>query len=176
LALIAVLAVLATTTALAVSHSGRGAGLGSHQPLAEAHLAPSARSSTANAPAARPAAAGEAQAPAPSPRLTPLTPAKSIAPPAEPANGTTATTSTASMLYTVQPGESFWSIAAATIDARLGHPANDGEIGSYWVQLVDANGPNLVVPADADLLLPGQVVVLPAVPTAAAAGTTAGAG
>lgn len=60
--------------------------------------------------------------------------------------------------HTVAPGEHFWSIAQETV----GREANDEVVASYWESLVEANRSRLVDPANPDLLLVGQVVVLPA--------------
>lgn len=51
--------------------------------------------------------------------------------------------------WVVQPGDHLWSIAARTAP---------GDVVRYWVQLVEANRDRL---PDPDLVLPGQVLVLP---------------
>lgn len=60
----------------------------------------------------------------------------------------------------VEPGMSFWSIAAEAL-ADAGHPSDDASVGRYWRRLIDANRGRLVVPDNPDLLLPGQVLLLP---------------
>jgi len=55
---------------------------------------------------------------------------------------------------------SFWSIAAEAL-ADAGHPSDDASVGRYWRRLIDANRGRLVVPDNPDLLLPGQVLLLP---------------
>ena len=64
--------------------------------------------------------------------------------------------------HVVRRGEHFWSIADATVSARLGRPATDEEIDGYWRQLIDANRDRLVVPGDPDVLMPGQALRVPA--------------
>ena len=64
-------------------------------------------------------------------------------------------------LYTVKPGDSFWSIADVAISAHLGRPPSIAEIGSYWRRLVGANSDRLVHAGVPDLIFPGQQMVLP---------------
>jgi nucleoid-associated protein YgaU len=64
--------------------------------------------------------------------------------------------------WTVQTGDSFWSIAERVVSERLGHTATNAEVTPYWVQLVHANGDRLVEPGNPNLIYPGQVMVLPA--------------
>jgi hypothetical protein len=63
--------------------------------------------------------------------------------------------------WTVAPGDSFWSIAADIVGDALGRAPTDAEVDGYWRALVDANRDRLVSP-NPDLVLPGQVFVLPA--------------
>jgi nucleoid-associated protein YgaU len=64
--------------------------------------------------------------------------------------------------WTVEPGDSFWSIAQEVlIDNGLAHP-DDEEIADYWRRLVVANRDRLASPAHPDLLFPGQIMRLPA--------------
>ena len=61
-------------------------------------------------------------------------------------------------------GDSFWTIAEETVaDARAGAAPSEAEVTAYWRRLVDANRDRLAAPANPDLLLPGQRLVLPAV-------------
>ena len=60
----------------------------------------------------------------------------------------------------VEPGMSFWSIAAEAM-ADVGLPTDDASVARYWRRVIDANRDRLVAPANPDLLLPGQVLVLP---------------
>lgn len=63
--------------------------------------------------------------------------------------------------WTVQAGDHLWSIAERTLHRRLDRQPTDAETAPYWRRLVDANRDRLVDPDDADLILPGQTLVLP---------------
>lgn len=63
-------------------------------------------------------------------------------------------------VWSVEPGESFWSIATEVLADRWGRPPSDGEVTPYWRALVEANADRLVT-GDPDLLYAGQVLVLP---------------
>jgi hypothetical protein len=65
--------------------------------------------------------------------------------------------------WRVEPGESFWSMAAEILEGAWGRPPDDGEIGPYWRDLVDLNRSRLVN-GDPDLVLPGQVFEVPRPP------------
>ena len=58
---------------------------------------------------------------------------------------------------TVQAGESFWSIA----EQVAGPDATLQQVTQVWAGIVDANAGQLVQPGNPDLILPGQVMVLP---------------
>jgi nucleoid-associated protein YgaU len=62
--------------------------------------------------------------------------------------------------HTVQPGDSFWSIAEGALRAA-GHEGSDAEIAPYWRSLIDSNRDRLRVRDDPDLIYPGQVFLLP---------------
>lgn len=62
--------------------------------------------------------------------------------------------------WTVEPGESFWSIAEDVLTERLGRPPTDREIVPYWRRLVEANRDRLRT-GDPDLVFPGQTFVIP---------------
>lgn len=64
-------------------------------------------------------------------------------------------------LYTVKPGDSFWSIAEVAITAHLGRPPSLAEIGTYWHRVISANNERLVHAGVPDLIYPGQEFVLP---------------
>ena len=64
----------------------------------------------------------------------------------------------------MRPGDSLWSIAAATLASAWGHPPGTPDLARYWWQVVEANRPYLPIPADPNLLFPGDQVVLPAPP------------
>lgn len=69
--------------------------------------------------------------------------------------------------WTVEPGESFWSIAEEHLGDVWGVDAlTDEQIVSYWKPLIAANEDRLVDPGNPDLLLPGQELRLPAPPDA----------
>jgi hypothetical protein len=64
-------------------------------------------------------------------------------------------------LWTVTPGDTFWSIAEEALTDRRGSFPTQHEIVRYWRQLIATNQPRLAVPSNPDLLLPGQSLVLP---------------
>jgi hypothetical protein len=82
------------------------------------------------------------------------------APTAAPAPDTVAASATDA--WVVQPGESFWSIAAEHLADVNGRPVSDQEVDAYWRQLIDVNRSRLVNPTDIDLLFTGQALALPA--------------
>ena len=61
----------------------------------------------------------------------------------------------------VRPGDSFWVLAERHEAERLGRRPSEAEVGRYWQQLVATNRHRLAVPGDADLLFPGQVLLIP---------------
>jgi nucleoid-associated protein YgaU len=74
---------------------------------------------------------------------------------ADPAHRTAPPTS-----WTVEAGDSFWSIAAEAV-APAGAEPNDRQVMAYWRRLVEANRGRLIDPGNPDLLVPGQELVLP---------------
>ena len=64
--------------------------------------------------------------------------------------------------WTVETGDHLWAIAVVTLEDRWQRPPADCEIEAYWQRLIAANRADLVDPANPDLILPGQVVALPA--------------
>lgn len=64
-------------------------------------------------------------------------------------------------LVTVEPGQSFWSIARAAETQLLGRAATDREVARYWLALIAANASRLVRPGDPNLLYVGQALLLP---------------
>lgn len=66
--------------------------------------------------------------------------------------------------HTVVAGDHFWSVAESELLAARSRPVSDKEIDPYWRLLVDTNRAEVL---DPDLLFPGQVVVVPPVPTEA---------
>ncbi|HEV2758647.1 MAG TPA: hypothetical protein VGV86_03670 [Acidimicrobiales bacterium] len=69
---------------------------------------------------------------------------------------------TAPVQWTVKPGECFWSIADSVLTERLGRSPTDAEIVPYWQRLIAGNRSELVQPDNPDLVLPGQVLTVPA--------------
>jgi nucleoid-associated protein YgaU len=64
--------------------------------------------------------------------------------------------------WEVGAGDSFWSIAEAVMgDSQAGGSVTDDLIGRYWSRLVTANRDRLAAPDHPDLLIPGQLLVLP---------------
>jgi LysM domain len=77
-----------------------------------------------------------------------------------PPPGATLDDGAAAPAWTVEAGDSFWSIAAETA-APAGGAANDRRVACYWRRLVEANRGRLLDPGNPDLLVPGQELVLP---------------
>lgn len=65
--------------------------------------------------------------------------------------------------HQVEVGESFWTIAADVLEHAWGRAATDEEIDPFWRALVEVNRHRLVTD-DPDLIVPGQVFEVPAVP------------
>lgn len=98
-------------------------------------------------------------------------PAQTIQPPAgpQPASGPVivrdAATTTAPVVdrvtdrVTVQPGDSLWRIAEATLREHA-LPAHDADVAAYWPRIHDAN--RALVGPDPHLVRPGVPLVLPA--------------
>ena len=63
--------------------------------------------------------------------------------------------------WTVAPGQHLWSISSAVLADALGRPPSDPEVVPYWRRVIEANRTRLADPANADLLFPGQVLVVP---------------
>ena len=61
---------------------------------------------------------------------------------------------------TVRRGDHFWGIAEQVLRRAWGEQPTDAEIDPYWRDLVAANADRLVDPGNADLLLPGQTIVV----------------
>lgn len=65
--------------------------------------------------------------------------------------------------YTVVAGDHLWGIAERTLTAAWGRPPSTGELDGYWRRLVASNAMT-VASGDPDLIYPGEVLTLPAVP------------
>ena len=61
----------------------------------------------------------------------------------------------------MKAGESFWSVAAAVMDSRLGHTPTAAEIVPFWQTLIDANRAQLPRPSNPDLIYVGMVLTIP---------------
>jgi hypothetical protein len=68
--------------------------------------------------------------------------------------------------WTIAPGDHLWHVAAQTLGDAWHRPPTDAEVVPYWQALVEHNRGTLAVPDDPDLVYPGQVFELPAVPPA----------
>jgi nucleoid-associated protein YgaU len=66
--------------------------------------------------------------------------------------------------WVVEPGDSLWSIASEVTSPPGGPAADERVVGRYWRRLVEANRAQLVDPDNADLLVPGQWLVVPPPP------------
>ena len=62
--------------------------------------------------------------------------------------------------WTVEAGDSFWSIAEETVAPTRDEP-HDRRVIGYWRRLVEANRGRLLDPGNPDLLVPGQELLLP---------------
>jgi nucleoid-associated protein YgaU len=63
--------------------------------------------------------------------------------------------------WVVEPGDSFWSIAEDVLSSTDGAARDERAVARYWRRLVAANRADLVDPDNADLLIPGQRLVVP---------------
>jgi hypothetical protein len=72
----------------------------------------------------------------------------------------------APVTWTIAPGDHLWHVAAQTLADAWGRQPADAEVVPYWQALVEHNRGTLAVPDDPDLVYPGQVFELPAVPPA----------
>lgn len=65
-------------------------------------------------------------------------------------------------LWVVRPGDDLWSIAAKTMQLRLGRQPTRVEVAAYWVEVIAVNRRQLPYPNDPSLLYPGDLIALPA--------------
>jgi len=63
--------------------------------------------------------------------------------------------------WSVEPGDSLWSIAEEVVTPADGTSPAERAVARYWQRLVAANRASLVDPDNPDLLVPGQLLVLP---------------
>lgn len=63
--------------------------------------------------------------------------------------------------WTVEQGDHLWSIASRALGDRLEREPSSDEVLPYWQDLIEANRDRLVDPSNPDLILAGQVFVLP---------------
>lgn len=63
--------------------------------------------------------------------------------------------------WTVEPGQSFWSIAEDVLARTSSQPPPESVVAPYWLRLIETNRSRLADPANPDLVFPGQVFVLP---------------
>ena len=61
----------------------------------------------------------------------------------------------------IAAGDHFWAIAEEDVAAQLGRPGTEDEVLDHWETLLVLNADRLVVAGNADLLLPGQTIILP---------------
>ena len=64
----------------------------------------------------------------------------------------------------MQPGDNFWSIAQSVLADAWDRTPTSAETIPYWRALVDGNRDLLDPPHDPNLIYPGQVFHLPAIP------------
>jgi hypothetical protein len=114
--------------------------------------APTATTSTTRPPSPPPVAPRAPAAPAPSPRE----PAPELAAPSI-FNGDAS--------LTVAAGDNLWRIASAHLAVGRGRVVHDDEIVPYWRAVVAANRTTLRS-GDPNLIFPGEIVTLPALPPA----------
>ena len=128
---------------------------------------------TASAPVAppwsveNPAPVATAQAPNPkkvtatSPAPAPTRPLAQRRPSRPVSRATSAVAETEPAMWTVRPGDDFWSIAEHVVSGQSAHPTGEREVAGYWARLIATNRGREPRPGDPDLLFPGQVLVLP---------------
>jgi hypothetical protein len=63
----------------------------------------------------------------------------------------------------VLAGDHLWGLAEADVEGHLGGEATEAQVLAHWTRVVEANRDRLIVPANPDLLHPGQIIVLPRV-------------
>jgi hypothetical protein len=66
--------------------------------------------------------------------------------------------------WVIRTGDNLWSVAEATLTRAWGRAPSDAEVDGYWTTLIAANRARLAHDDDPDLVFPGQVILLPALP------------
>lgn len=61
----------------------------------------------------------------------------------------------------VAQGDNLWTISEDRLEIDLRRDAADTEVAPYWHEVIDANEDRFVQPGNADLIHPGQVLLLP---------------
>jgi hypothetical protein len=67
-------------------------------------------------------------------------------------------------VWTIEPGEHLWAVAAETLRDRWSTTPSHAATARYLATLIDANRDVLADPDNPDLVYPGQLFVLPPVP------------
>ncbi len=67
-------------------------------------------------------------------------------------------------VWVVTAGDHLWSIAHDTLVEARGVQPSDAEVWVYWQDLIERNRDRLISASNPDLIYPGQVFALPAVP------------
>ncbi|TVR18752.1 MAG: LysM peptidoglycan-binding domain-containing protein [Nitriliruptor sp.] len=83
--------------------------------------------------------------------------------PSAPTAPTAPTDDPGPVTHTVRTGESLWRIASAQLTQEHGRSPSDAEVVPYWRELIERNRDRLPDRDDPDLILPGQVLLLPPV-------------
>lgn len=103
---------------------------------------------------------GTPATPSPEPTAARLTPTPSSVAAAGPVAARPDQPST----WRVKPGDHLWSVAERTLARARATRPDDADVAAYWRTVIERNRDRLVDPGNPDLLFPGQLLVLPAVP------------
>jgi hypothetical protein len=151
--------------------------------IAPPTVASPAAASPAASSSASPAAPAETAPPASSANTAGPTPPANSAPATRPAetvqtDGPEVTAPTAgaggaangdrdgtASTWIVRPGDNLWVIAEETLEAAWGGAPSDRQVAGYWINVIAANRSGLPDPSDPSLLFPGDVIILPPIPS-----------
>jgi hypothetical protein len=106
------------------------------------------------------------------PTTTPSTTPTTVSPGSGGGGGTTTTpggggpspvAGSVPVAYTVQHGQSMWTIAQSVVQQHFGAGATQAQVAHYWAQLVQANINHLPVDHNANLIFSGTILTLPAI-------------